>query len=142
MVDDTPAGSFGATESSWTLTTRTLALVLAQDVAGGQAVTVTMLSACELELPSHSLSATQASLQLSFDDADDVDDIALATFAQSPAVSAELTATSLSYSPGGAALSAVSPLTIALANSAAMLDGMAIACHPEYHQREGDAQAI
>ena len=70
MVDDTPAGSFGATESSWTLTTRTLALVLAQDVAGGQAVTVTMLSACGLELPSHSLSATQASLQLSFDDAD------------------------------------------------------------------------
>ena len=102
--------------------------MLAQDVAGGQAVTVTMLSACGLELPVTSVAANQPLLQLEYDDADDVDDIALSGLAQSPAVSAGLTGTSLSYTPGGAALSAVSQLVVSFANSAAM-----VVAHLVYH---------
>ena len=98
MLTDPGAGYFSAASSSWGFATKRLELVVGgAAIPGGEAVLVTVLSACGLKLPSTSLGAAHASLQIGFSDQETVDNVAAATVSQSPAVSAELTATSLSY---------------------------------------------
>ena len=134
MVVSHPAGTPGAsgyvsaTLSSWDLSARTLQLVLALSVPASEAVEVSITVAAAITLPSTSLGADntlgpgQTALEMGSTDAHaGWDSIALVAIAQTQAVAAALSGTSLSYAP--AVLNTHTRVAVAFTNTAATFVG-------------------